>query len=571
VTFRWIVPKPAAGGLPRLHDDQLIHDLLANHGIVDPADAAAFLDRRPGPAPNPAGLPNLASAVARIGAALDAGEQIGIFGDYDADGITATAVLTLALRAAAIDPAQILPRLPTREQGYGLNGEVIQAFAEDGITLLIAVDCASSDHEGVAAVRELGIDLIAVDHHQIAGSPPAGAIVVSPQLPGGQRFADLCAAGVAYMVVTALAREGYRVGGSDGAPETALLDLVALGTIGDMVPVSGINRAIVRDGIALLQRGGRPGLASLCRRAGIEPAYLSSEQIVFKLGPRLNAAGRIGDPRLALDLLLARDLALAAPMVDELEALNEERRAQSARVLREAEVLLSAEPQRLERRVLVVAGDGWPVGMLGPVASQLVDRFSRPVVVLTTKGTSSHGSARSVPGLDMFALLRSCEELLIRFGGHDGAAGLTLETATLPAFEERIDAAAMATGIDLPFKPTIQFAAETSADRLNLATAELLQQLEPFGKGNEQPVLLIPNVSVRQYDVVGADRRHLRMQLDGPGGSVKAIGFGLAERSKTLMTHRRIDLAAVLKVDRWNGQRRLDVEVRDFRPSGSEG
>lgn len=563
----WIEPGPLGDDIPRLHPDPLLHELLARRGISHVTEATAFLDQRPRHAPDPEGLPNLQAAVERIGAALDRGERIGIFGDYDADGVTATAVIVHALRQAAKSPDLVIAILPTREQGYGLNKFSIAAFAEVGVTLLVAVDCGSSDPVHVSQALASGLDVVILDHHQIAGDPPDDAIVVSAQLPGGERFADLCAVGVAFMVVAALARDGYRIDGDEGEPETALLDLVALGTIADMVPLVGINRPLVRDGLRQLGKGLRPGLAALCRRAGVNLANVSSEQMVFKIGPRLNAAGRMGDPRLALDLLLERDPLRATHMADEIEQLNERRRADSARIYREAESMIALQPERLSSRLLVLAGRHWPSGLLGPVASQLVERYFRPVIVLSDDGDISHGSARSVPGLDIAAALRRCESMLIRIGGHEQAAGLALQTRRISELADAMDRVIEEAGIDVPFHPFIQLDAELPVERLNLATTHLLQSLEPFGKGNEQPVVLVRNVAVRQWDVVGADRRHLRLQLGTPAGIAKAIAFGLAERSRELVSGRNVDIAAVLKIDNWNGQRKLDLEIRDFRPA----
>lgn len=564
---RWIEPEAIPAGIPPLHGDPLIHELLAHRGILSPFDAEAFLDSRPRHAPNPATLPNLSRAVDRIGQALERGERIGIFGDYDADGVTATALLSYALRAAAHDSGLIIPRLPTRDEGYGLSRVAVDEFHSARVTLLIAVDCGSSDHGPVRHARGLGMDVVVIDHHQIPGDPPEGAIVVSPQLPGGEALADLTAVGVAYVVVTALARDGHRIDGDGESPETGLLDFVALGTIADMAPLNGINRALVRDGIRELRKGKRRGLAELCRKAGVSPAAVGAEQIVFKLGPRLNAAGRMGDPRLALELLLEDDLLRAAGLAGELEQINDQRRAESARVQKEAESIVASNSALLDHRVLVVTRPGWPSGLLGPVAAQLVDKYGRPAIVLSERNGQSHGSARSVPGFDITGAMERCRDLLTRFGGHGQAGGLALAADAVPALTRAMDAMVAELGIDVPFQPELRIDADLPASRLTLQTAELLELLQPYGVGNEQPLLRVRGIGVRQWDAIGADKSHLRLQLALPGGMAKAIGFGMASRSKELLFARRIDIAALVKIDQWNGQRRLDVEVKDFRPS----
>ncbi|MCC6790089.1 MAG: single-stranded-DNA-specific exonuclease RecJ [Thermomicrobiales bacterium] len=564
---RWIEPEALPAGIPSLHDDPLLHELLARRGIATRSDAAAYLDQRPRHAPDATSLPNLTAAVDRIGHAIERGERIGIFGDYDADGVTATALLTRALRAASSSLERVIPRLPTRDEGYGLSRDAIDEFHNAGVSLLVAVDCGSSDHDAIRHARTLGLDVIVLDHHQIQGEPPAGAVVVSAQLPGGEALADLSAVGVAYVVVAALAREGHAIDGADGDPETGLLDFVALGTIADMVPLDGINRPLVRDGIRELRKGKRRGIVELCRKAGVVPAALSADQIVFKLGPRLNAAGRMGDPKLALDLLLEDDPLRAAGLASQLEQVNDQRRAESLRVHREAEGLVNAHPEWLEHPVLIVTRPGWPSGLLGPVAAQLVEKFGRPVVVLSERNGQSHGSARSVPGFDITGAMERCRDLLARFGGHGQAGGLTLATASVPEFSRAMDAALSETGIDVPFQPELRIDADLPANRLTLATAELLDLLQPFGSGNEQPLVRVRGIGVRQWDAIGADKSHLRLQLALPGGLVKAIAFGMAARSKELLFARRIDIAALVKIDQWNGQRRLDVEVKDFRPT----
>ncbi len=563
---RWIIPEDSGAAAPRLHTDPLLHQLLVRRGLETPRKAEEFLDSRNRPAPNPSLLPHMDQAVERISEAISRREHIGVFGDYDADGVTSTAILTRALRCAT-SIELVSASLPTREQGYGLNRSAIDALADDGVTLVIAVDCGSGDSEHVSYARSIGLDVIALDHHQIPSGPAEGAIVVSPQLPGGEMFRDLCAAGVVYLAVCALARDGQNVCGSDEVAETSYLQYVALGTVADVVPVAGINRSLLREGLHQIHQRPTAGVAELCRSAGVNPGTITSEQIAFKLAPRLNAAGRMGNPGLALELLLTDDPRRAQQLASELETLNERRRAQSTRVLREAEVMIGSRPGLLERSVLVLAGKNWPTGLLGPVASQLVDRYRRPVAVLTDDGRVSHGSLRSVDGFDVTAALKRVEPLLTRFGGHNQAAGLTLASSNIEALASELDAAITASGLEVPFPPVVRIDAELPHDRVEARTVELLQKLEPFGAGNEQPLLLIRGVPVRQWDAIGADKTHLRLQLVFPGGTVKAVAFGKAERSKEFLHARTVDLAAVLKIDTWNGNRRLDIEVKDFRPA----
>ncbi|MGH2560566.1 MAG: single-stranded-DNA-specific exonuclease RecJ [Thermomicrobiales bacterium] len=563
----WIDAEPLPADLLMLHADPLIAELLYRRGIRDEAAASAFLRKGPSPAPDLSRMPNLDAAAERVCRAIEAGERIAIFGDYDADGVTSTALLVRALHAASGDPSRVIARVPTRDEGYGLNQAAIDDFAEAGASLLIAVDCGSSDHERVAQARSAGLDVVILDHHHMHDAGPAGAVVVSAQLDEDGSYRELAAVGVAYLLVAALAQHGCPVDGENGDPETALLDYVALGTVADVAPLTGANRAMVRDGLRRMRRAPREGVKALCRKAGLDPATLTAEQVSFKIAPRLNAAGRMADPQLALDLLLTDDPLQAATLADEIERLNGARRAESQRIVREAEQLIEAQADRDRRRLLIVRGTGWSSGVLGIAANQLVSRFGRPVIVLNDDGAQSRGSARSVPGFDIVEALTGCAGLLQAHGGHSQAAGLTVVNTNVAALTTALEDALDASGVETPIRPSLRLDAELASDRLTIETARLLEALQPFGMGNEQPIFLIRNLRVRQYDVMGQDRSHLRLHLAGTRGVTRAVSWGAAERSRELLTCRAIDVAATLGVDSWNGQTRLHVEVKDFRPA----
>jgi single-stranded-DNA-specific exonuclease len=507
------------------------------------------------------------AAVERIVRAVNSTERIAIFGDYDVDGITSTALLTRALRAATGNADRVVTRLPMRREGYGLNQTAIDEFVDAGASLLITVDCASTDDFNVGYAISRGLDVIVVDHHHMNGPGPAGAIVLSPYLSMDGPYRELAAVGVTYLLVAALAQHGCRVDGANGDPETSLLDLVALGTIGDVSPLIGVNRALVRDGLKQIQLKQRPGLVALIRKAGLDPTALTADRIAFKVTPRINAAGRMGDPHLALDLLLTDDVLSASMLAEEIERLNTERREVSSLIADEAEDLILSQPGWENRHLLIAAGQGWSAGVLGIAANRLVNRFGRPVLVLADDGDLSKGSARSVPGFDIVEALGRCGDLLSAWGGHSQAAGLTVPSEHLDALRDALDAQLADSGLELPVPPTIRLDAELPAERMNLDTARLIQKLQPFGTANEQPIFLIRNVQVRKYDAVGQDRSHLRLDIATARSSVKAIAFGAASRSRELIQSRNLDLAASLNIDQWNGQTRLDLEVKDFRPA----
>jgi len=566
---QWIEPSSLPDDRPTLHDDPLISELLFRRGFQNAADVARFLIGTRQSAPDPYRIARMAEAVARIEQAIERRERIAIFGDYDVDGITSTALMTRALRACTGDAERVLTRLPTRNEGYGLNQTAIDEFVVLGATLMVTVDCGSTDHVQVGYARSRGLDVIVVDHHHMHDDGPEGAIVLSPYLGDDGPYRELAAVGVAFLLVTALAQHGCRVDGEHDEPETSLLDFVALGTIGDVSPLTGVNRALVRDGLAQVRTGRRPGLVALMRKAGLDAQTVTADRIAFKVTPRLNAAGRMGDPRIALDLLLSDNVLEAATLADEIERLNTFRREVSARIVEEAEAKVRAEPGWERQRATVVAGRGWSAGVLGIVANQLVNRFGRPALVLADDGEFARGSARSVPGFNMVEGLSECSELLTAWGGHSQAAGLTIPVEHLPALAAHLDARLALSGLDVPVQPTLTLDAELPTQRLTIDTVRALNVLQPFGTANEQPLFLIRNLRVVKYDTIGQDRRHLRLVLQTPRGNVKAVAFGAAERSQEFLLTPDIDVAAYLNIDQWNGQNRLDLEIKDFRPAES--
>ena len=554
-------PLPADFRAASIHPDPLLAEVLWRRGIRDDAAAAAFLSTSPQAGPDPYVLPNMERAAARVGSAITNGERIGIFGDYDADGITSAALLTDALRAA-LGAKRVAVTLPERSEGYGLNRRGIDALRATGATLLIAVDCGSSDHDAVAYAREQGMDVVILDHHRMSDAGPDGAITVSPQLRDDGVCHELTAAGVAYLLVAALAREGHAVAADD---ERSLLDLVALGTVADVAPLAGCNRPLVRDGLAALGRTGRPGLHALFNRAELDAARISAEDIGFRLAPRLNAAGRLASPTLALDLLLAPTARAAAPLANEIERLNGQRKAIAETMTQEALAIANALPGLERRPVLLLEGEDWEPGILGAVASRLVEKLGRPVLMLQGDDDCLHGSARSVPGFNIAAAFADLDGLLSRHGGHSLAAGVSLERRNLPALEAGLVAAIDRLGLDLPAPTTINLDADLPAERLNLQTANALRVLEPCGTGNDTPIFRVRNAHVLRYTAMGADRRHLRITIRAGKTQVDAISWGGAHRSRELVLTRAIDLAGKLLVNRWNGSERVQFIAEDFR------
>jgi single-stranded-DNA-specific exonuclease len=324
---------------------------------------------------------------------------------------------------------------------------------------------------------------------------------------------------------------------------------------------------LVRDGLRAIHERPRPGIAALCRQAGIAAETLTAEQVSFKLAPRLNAAGRMADPHLALDLLLSDDLLEATRLAAQIEQLNAERRKASHQIVQEAEELLLAQPGWEERPLLIVRGAKWPAGVLGIAANQLVGRFGRPVIVLSDDGEISSGSARSVPGFDIVEALGACEDLLVAHGGHSQAAGLTLPSTLVDPLADALTQQMEWSGFVGVPEAELTLDADLPAERFTRDTARSLDVLQPYGAGNEQPLLLVRGLQVRKYDAMGQDRRHLRITLATKRATVRAVSWGAADRSRELLMQPLIDIAATVGVDTWNGQTRLHVDVKDFRPA----
>ncbi len=555
----WIDPEPVPLDVEPLHDHKLAHALLYRRGLRDRSAADAFLTASVRETIDPTHLPDFERAVDRIVAAVRNGETIGIFGDYDVDGTTSVAILGLTLRAAGAG-SRTLFRLPTRAEGYGLSGVAIDGFLDAGVDLLIALDCGSSDHGKVAYARALGMDVVIIDHHQMHDLGPEGAIVVSAYRPDGGTYRELSAAGLTWLLVDALAEAGLQVTpGDEGAD--AYLDLAALGLIGDVSAMTGASRTIVRAGLEQLARSPRPGIAALAGAAKVDPARLSTSDVGFRITPRLNAAGRMGDPDLALNLLLAPNALVAHDLVLELEGLNARRKMATDEITQEAERLMRQHPEWESQPIVVVRSEGWQAGVLGIVAARLSEAYDRPTVVLVDEDGLLRGSMRSPDGFDVAAALATCAPLLRSHGGHRLAGGLSLDSGNADRFIDQISG--LAAGRTPAPMPSLQLDAELQEKHLKLEIARLVRSLEPFGPGNEEPVFVLRNTRLQKYDAMGARKDHLSLTV-GNGRPVRAVFFNAAARSRELVGVRNIDVAFTLAEGEWNGPK-LDVLVKDFR------
>ena len=525
--------------------------VLVRRGLDDPAAARAFLAAEP-PGHDPFRLGDMAAAVERIRAAVRDGERICVHGDYDVDGISATVVAVLTLRELG---AQVEWRLPSRfEEGYGLAAETIDELAAEGVDLVLTVDCGITAVDQVARARALGLDVIVTDHHRPGDTLPDCTIVATR--PSDYPCPDLCGTGVVHTLARALL-------GDDHPAVARSLDLVALATIADVVPLVDENRALAAAGLRALARTSRPGLQALMRSARVDPAIVDSTAVAFRLAPRINAAGRLGRPDLALELLLTTDRDEADRLAAQLEELNRERQGVEERILREATALVDAWPEaRRTRRGYVLWHEEWHEGVIGIVASRLVERFHRPVVLVAPSTPGWKGSGRSIADFDLHAGLAACAGYLEGFGGHRAAAGLTISEDRLEAFADAFAAEADRNLADLDLRPLTVVDAIVPAGSLSLDLAQELERLAPFGLGNPEPTLLVASVEAATPATVG-EGRHLRFRVrqhGRDGGS--AIAFGFGAQLERVQPGGRFDLAFRLKENRWNGTVAPQLVVR---------
>jgi single-stranded-DNA-specific exonuclease len=527
--------------------------VLLRRGHADAATARAFLAGAD-PGHDPRLLGDMDAACERIRAAIASRQRICVHGDYDADGICATALAVLVLRGLGADVSW---HLPSRfEEGYGVSGETLDRLAGDGCALVVTVDCGITAVSEVARAKELGLAVVVTDHHRPGDELPDCPIVATR--PSDYPFPELCGTGVVYKLGQALL--------GPGSEELRRhLDLVAIATISDVVPLVDENRYLARAGLKALARTQKPGLRALMRSAGVDPAAVDAGAVGFRLAPRINAAGRLSHPETALQLLLTDDDTEAAHLAGRLEELNRERQAIEDRILRDAVAQVEAWPEsRQRRRGYVVAHEDWHEGVIGIVASRLVERFNRPVVLIAGTDGDWKGSGRSIPSFDLHGALGACSEHLSRFGGHRAAAGLSIDPAKLGAFAEAFGEAVDAELPEEDLQPRIVVDAVVSGDELTLDLSTELGHLAPFGLGNPGVTLLLPSCDLSDVAQT-ADGKHLRFRVrhrDRPAGS--AIAFGLGRQADRARREVRHDVLFRLEENRWNGTVAPQLVVRQI-------
>jgi len=537
---------------------------LAARGVSDPQDARGFIDPRLGALRPPAGLAGLARAVERIANAVVGGERLGVFGDYDVDGITTCALLTSFLRSAG---ASVEAAVARRDAGYGFTAAAAADFHARGCRVVITGDCGTSDLEAIRVGASLGVEVIVVDHHTVPAADvahPALSLVNPFRADSTFPFRGMASVGLGFYVAASVRTELRERGWFRTRPEPDvrdLLDLVALGTIADLVPLTAENRILTALGLRRLHSRVRPGIAALLQAAGVEADRdIDARTVAWKLAPRINAPGRLGAAEPSLSLLLA-DETTAAERAQTLEAANAERRAVQDRVMEEALAKLGEDPGP----AIVLAGEGWPCGVVGIVAAKLVDKFQRPAFVVGIDPATGigRGSARTTGGVNLYEALAAAAPCLERFGGHAAAAGFTIRRESVGALAEQLGAAVtrLAEGSG-PVSTSTDVDAEVRLAEVDERLAQELSGLGPFGQENPPPLLVTRRAKVTGARRVG-DGSHLKLMLEDDRQTVRsAIGFGLGDRP--IDVGARVDVAFVPTVSTWQGRRSAELEVADL-------
>jgi single-stranded-DNA-specific exonuclease len=579
--FRWL-PAPPQPLLTqplaaRLKISPLLVQCLVNRGFSEPATIENFLRPRLKQLADPFLLPDMDAAITRLLTARERGDSLVIFGDYDVDGVTSSTLLLQVLRALGWQASSYLPH--RMDEGYGLSRDGVENCLKKYPTnLLLAVDCGSTAVETIAWLRERGVDVIVLDHHQISDPPPAAVALVNPRValrnrasdnPAAASFEELCSVGLAFKLAHALVKRGREINlpGAADFDLRPLLDLVALGTIADLVPLTGENRILVSAGLERLNATTRPGLVAL-KQVAQSPDTLGTFDVGFQLAPRLNASGRLETAEESLNLLMADSLDEAMPLAQRLDAQNRERQKIERGIAEEAGGAVRSRFNPESDYVIVEGRLLWHLGVVGIVASRVLQEFYRPTIIIGGEGDNWRGSGRSIAGFDLAAALRECDDLLVRHGGHAMAAGLTIHPDNLEAFRTRLNEIARRTLKREDLQPPLRLDAEVNLGDLSLDSLAELDQLKPMGQGNPAVQFYAANVTHhRPLQRMGADKQHVK--LWGTDGKIvhEAVWWNAGKESLPVG---RFDLSFAPQVNAYNGKQSVQLKVLDWRPAATQ-
>lgn len=539
----------------------IIASVLLNRGIAE-QDFADFLSKSKKSIKNPMTMLDMDKAAERIKSAVENKEKIVIYGDYDVDGITSTALLYDFLKSVDADVIYYIP--DRKDEGYGINIMAVNKLIKKGMQLLITVDCGITAIGEVEFAKLQGMDVVITDHHTCKERIPTAAVaVVNPKREDDDYgFDGLAGVGVAFKLVMAVAMS---MGFKAGEYFERYCDLAAIGTIADVVPLVDENRVIVDRGLRKLASPSRLGLAELFKVAGLDGKRITASAIAFGAAPRMNAAGRLGTARTAVELLLTRDQSRAEEIALELDKENRERQETEQQIYREALELIAGDPNFEKKKVIVLAQEGWHNGVIGIVASRITEMFYRPSILISMSEGSGKGSGRSIPGFNLFEALGTCEDLLTNFGGHAVAAGLGITENNLDEFTKRINKYADSVLDEKDLIPSVKIDAILNENSLNISAAKAIAALEPYGMGNERPVFVIKDAEAVQLSTVGAEGKHLRMTIRKNGVSAGCIGFGLGEYADEIAPGNMVHLAFRFDINHYKGSESLQLQLTDIK------
>jgi single-stranded-DNA-specific exonuclease len=548
----------------------LVAQLLLNRGIEEPVRARAFLDARLGSLIDPESIPGAVVAAERIVRAIRDDDKIVIYGDYDVDGVCGTSILWECLKLAGATNVEYY--IPHRvDEGYGVNGEALRKLAvERAAKVIVTVDCGISAVSEAELARELGLELIITDHHTIGLTLPRADAIVHPRLPGGNpAAADLCGAAVAFKLAWQICKsfgDGKRASPHLRAFLMNSLGLVCLATIADMVPLSDENRVIVRHGLGGISSGPSVGLRALMGVSGsLGKRRVTAGMVGFGIAPRINAAGRLEQAMMAVELLTTSDVARAEEIALLLDDCNKRRQALERQIFDDAKQMIEGDGGLAERRAIVLAREGWHVGVIGIVAGRVAEAFNRPTIIVSLGDALAQGSARSIPGFDLYEAIKDCSEDLVAFGGHSAAAGLKLRPDNFEVFARRFEERCRGALPAEILEREITIDAEVPLGVLSLGVVSEIEKLEPHGISNPRPVLLASGVEVAgEPRAVGERKNHLQLRLRQGDQVWKAIGWNMAEKAEGLRAGARCTIVFSPSINEWNERREVQLEIRDF-------
>ena len=575
---KWFFHPHDEAGIRQLCSQLRVPPLLAQvliaRGFADPDAARSFLNTRLTDLHDPALLPGVSDAADRIVNAVKAKRRITIYGDYDVDGVTATSILWHCLQLCGATVDYYIPcRL---EEGYGLNQAAIQQLHEEDPTrLVVSVDCGIASVEEARIARSLGLELIITDHHHIGEQLPDAVTLVHPRLPGtSYPFGELCGAGVAFKLAWAVCQllgDGKKASPRMRQFLISAVGLTAIGTVADVVPLVDENRVIVRFGLSGLKEKASPGLRALMQVAGVfEKPELNAEDIGFSLAPRINAAGRLGQARLAVELLTTESLERAIMLAQYLDELNKNRKTVERRIQKQARELVAENPEWQQHKTLVLAHHDWHPGVIGIVASRIAEEFEKPAVLISLKDDGTgQGSARSYAGFNLYDGLAACQQFVLGFGGHQAAAGVRIQAAQVDALRQ-----ALANFAELNFHPTeedteLRIDAEVSLSEVNLLAVKELEQLGPFGEQNPMPRFVANKVQLAEPPkTMGEGDRHLSIRVKQHGTTMRAVAFGRGEWAAELQaTTRPLSISFAPVINSFRGYDRVELQLIDWKES----